>query len=163
MLWHPKGATIPFLLEQFSQSAYMMNGYQWVYTPHIGRAELWQTSGHLENFKDSMYNPINIDGDEYYLKPMNCPFHFIIYNSEKRSYRDLPMRLAEFGSVYRYKLSGALHGLSRVRGFTQDDAHIICTPEQVEDEVSFALMFSFISFVHSGWIGLKHTCLLNRR
>ena len=142
VLWHPKGATVRFLLEQFSQAAHLLNGYQWVYTPHIGRSELWKISGHLENFRDNMYNPIGIDGDEYYLKPMNCPFHFIIYNSETRSYRDLPMRMAEFGNVYRYELSGTLHGLTRVRGFTQDDAHIICTPEQVENEVAFALQFS---------------------
>ena len=142
VLWHPKGATIRFLLEQFSQTAHLMNGYQWVYTPHIGRSELWGISGHLENYKDTMYNPIDIDGEKYYLKPMNCPFHFIIYNSETRSYRDLPMRMAEFGTVYRYELSGTLHGLTRVRGFTQDDAHIICTPEQVESEVAFALKFS---------------------
>jgi len=142
VLWHPKGAIIRFLLEQFSQAAHLLNGYQWAYTPHIGRSELWKTSGHLENYKDSMYNPIDIEGEEYYLKPMNCPFHFIIYNSETRSYRDLPMRMAEFGTVYRYELSGALHGLTRVRGFTQDDAHIICTPEQVESEVALALKFS---------------------
>ena len=142
VLWHPKGAIIRFLLEQFSQTAHLLNGYQWAYTPHIGRSELWKTSGHLDNFRDSMYNPIEIEGEEYYLKPMNCPFHFVIYNSETRSYRDLPMRMAEFGTVYRYELSGALHGLTRVRGFTQDDAHIICTPEQVESEVAFALRFS---------------------
>ena len=141
-LWHPKGAIIRFLLEQFSQAAHLLNGYQWVYTPHIGRSELWKTSGHLENFRDTMYNPIDIEGEEYYLKPMNCPFHFLIYNSETRSYRDLPMRLAEFGSVYRYELSGTLNGLTRVRGFVQDDAHIICTPEQIEKEVIFALEFS---------------------
>jgi len=141
-LWHPRGATVRFLLEQFSQAAHLLNGYQWAYTPHIGRSELWKISGHLENFRDSMYNPIDIDGDEYYLKPMNCPFHFIIYNSEIRSYRDLPMRMAEFGTVYRYEMSGVLHGLTRVRGFTQDDAHIICTPAQVGDEVAFALRFS---------------------
>ena len=142
VLWHPRGATIRFLLEQFSQAAHMLNGYQWAYTPHIGKAELWKTSGHLDNFRDSMYNPIDIEGEEYYLKPMNCPFHFSIYNSEPRSYRDLPMRMAEFGTIYRYELSGALHGLARVRGCTMDDAHIICTPEQVESEVAFALKFS---------------------
>ncbi|MCL1793945.1 MAG: threonine--tRNA ligase [Oscillospiraceae bacterium] len=141
-LWHPKGATVRFLLEQFSQAAHLLNGYQWVYTPHIGRSELWKISGHLDNFRDNMYNPIDIDGEEYYLKPMNCPFHFIIYNSITRSYRELPVRMAEFGNVYRYELSGALNGLTRVRGFTQDDAHIICTPEQVESEVAFALKFS---------------------
>ena len=142
VLLHPKGAIIRYLLEQFSQSAHILNDYQWAYTPHIGRAELWKTSGHLDFYKDSMYNPIDIDGDEYYLKPMNCPFHFKIYNSSTHSYRDLPIRIAEFGTVYRYELSGTLHGLTRVRGFTQDDAHIICTPEQVEKEVAFALKFS---------------------
>jgi len=141
-MWHPKGAIIRFLLEQFSQAAHLLNGYQWAYTPHIGRSDLWKTSGHLDNFKDSMYSPMDIDGDEYYLKPMNCPFHFLIYNSETRSYRDLPIRMAEFGTVYRYEMSGALSGLTRVRGFTQDDAHIICTPEQVESEAVFALKFS---------------------
>ena len=142
VLWHPKGAIIRYLLEQFSQSAHIMNDYQWAYTPHIGRAELWKISGHLDFYKDSMYSPINIDDEEYYLKPMNCPFHINIYNSQKRSYRELPFRMAEFGTVYRYELSGALHGLTRVRGFTQDDAHIICTPEQVENEVISALKFS---------------------
>ena len=142
VLWHPNGATVRFLLEQFSQAAHLLNGYQWVYTPHIGKSELWKISGHLENFKDSMYNPLDIDGEEYYLKPMNCPFHFTIYNSTNHSYRDLPIRMAEFGTVYRYELSGTLHGLTRVRGFTQDDAHIICTREQVGDEVAFALKFS---------------------
>jgi len=142
VLWHPKGAMVRFLLEQFSQAAHIINGYQWAYTPHIGRGELWKTSGHLDNYRDSMYNPFDIDGDEYYLKPVNCPFHFLIYNNEPRSYRDLPIRMAEFGTVYRYELSGALHGLTRVRGFTQDDAHIICMPDQVEDEVALALRFS---------------------
>ena len=141
-LWHPKGATVRFLLEQFSQAAHLLNGYQWAYTPHIARSKLWETSGHLDNYRDSMYNPLDIDGDEYYLKPVNCPFHFLIYNSEMHSYRDLPIRMAEFGTVYRYELSGTLHGLTRVRGFTQDDAHIICTPEQVESEVALALRFS---------------------
>ena len=142
VLWRPRGAMIRFLLEQFSQAAHLLNGYQWAYTPHIGRSELWKISGHLENFRDSMYSPISIDGEEYYLKPMNCPFHFTIYNSETRSYRDLPIRMAEFGTVYRYELSGTLNGLTRVRGFTQDDAHIICTPEQVEGEVACVKIFS---------------------
>ncbi|HML48267.1 MAG TPA: threonine--tRNA ligase, partial [Clostridia bacterium] len=95
VLWHPKGAIIRYLLERFSQSAHILNDYQWAYTPHIGRAQLWKTSGHLDFYKDSMYRPIDIDGEEYYLKPMNCPFHFVIYNSETRSYRDLPIRMAE--------------------------------------------------------------------
>jgi len=161
VLWHPKGAMIRFLLEQFSQSAHIMNGYQWVYTPHIGRSELWKISGHLENYKDTMYNPIDIDGEEYYLKPMNCPFHFTIYNSETRSYRDLPMRIAEFGTVYRYELSGTLHGLTRVRGFTQDDAHIICTPEQVESEVAFALRFTLYILRSFGLTGFR--CYVSTR
>lgn len=141
-LWHPKGAIIRCLLENFSQTAHILNDYQWVYTPHIGKADLWKTSGHLDFYKESMYNPIVIDNDEYYLKPMNCPFHINIYNSEIRSYRDLPVRYAEFGTVYRYELSGALNGLTRVRGFTQDDAHIICMPDQANAEVLNALLFS---------------------
>ena len=141
-LLHPKGAMLRYLLEQFGQAAHILNDYQWVYTPHIGRAELWKTSGHLDFYKDSMYNPIVIDDEEYYLKPMNCPFHIHIYNSETHSYRDLPVKYAEYGTVYRYELSGTLNGLTRVRGFTQDDAHIICTPEQVETEVTNALKFS---------------------
>ncbi len=141
-LWHPKGAMLRYLLESFGQKAHILNDYQWVYTPHIGRSKLWQTSGHLDFYKDTMYSPIVIDEDEYYLKPMNCPFHIDIYNSEVRSYRDLPIKYAEYGTVYRYELSGTLNGLTRVRGFTQDDAHIICTPEQVEVEVTNALKFS---------------------
>ncbi len=141
-LWHPKGAMLRYLLESFGQKAHILNGYDWVYTPHIGRSELWKTSGHLEFYKDSMYNPISIDDEEYYLKPMNCPFHINIYNSEIHSYRDLPIKYAEYGTVYRYELSGTLNGLTRVRGFTQDDAHIICTPDQIEEEVINALKFS---------------------
>lgn len=142
VLWHPKGAMIRYLLEKFSQTAHILNGYDWVYTPHIGRAELWKTSGHLQFYKESMYSAIEIDNDEYYLKPMSCPFHIMIYNSSLRSYKDLPARYAEYATVYRYELSGVLQGLTRVRGFTQDDAHIICTPEQVHSEVVNALKFS---------------------
>jgi threonyl-tRNA synthetase len=142
ILWHPKGAMLRHLLEKFSKEAHILNDYQWVVSPHIGRAQLWMTSGHLDFYKDAMYSPIKIDEEEYYLKPMNCPFHIHIYNSEVRSYRELPMRLAEFGTVYRYELSGALNGLTRVRGFTQDDAHIICTEEQIAEEVGNALKFS---------------------
>ncbi len=141
-LWHPKGAMLRYLLESFGQKAHILNGYEWVYTPHIGRAELWKTSGHLDFYSDSMYNPIVIDNEEYYLKPMNCPFHINIYNSEVHSYKELPIKYAEYGTVYRYELSGTLNGLTRVRGFTQDDAHIICTPEQIEKEVTEALRFS---------------------
>lgn len=142
ILWHPKGAMLRYILEGFGQKAHILNGYQWVYTPHIGRSELWKTSGHLQFYRETMYNPIVIDDEEYYLKPMNCPFHINIYNSRIHSYRDLPIRYAEYGNVYRYELSGTLNGLTRVRGFTQDDAHIFCTPEQVEREVERALEFS---------------------
>jgi threonyl-tRNA synthetase len=141
-LFHPKGATIRYLMQNFSQQAHMMNGYDWVYTPHIGRGQLWVTSGHLGFYKDGMYSPIEVDGEEYYIKPMNCPFHIEVYQNSPKSYRDLPKRYAEYGQVYRYELSGALQGLTRVRGFTQDDAHIICTPQQVEKEIKSALKFS---------------------
>lgn len=142
VLWKPNGAMVRYQLEKFSKEAHVMNGYQLVYTPHIGKAVLWETSGHLDFYKDSMYNPIDIDGEEYYLKPMSCPFHVLIYQDGVKSYRDLPVRLAEFAEVYRYELSGALHGLTRVRGFTQDDAHIIAAPEQMGTEVQRALDFS---------------------
>ncbi len=141
-LWKPNGGMIRYLLERFSQEAHILNGYQWVYTPHIGRANLWKTSGHLDFYKESMYSSIEIDDEEYYLKPMNCPFHIMIYNDGIKSYRELPVRYVEYGTVYRYELSGALHGLTRVRGFTQDDAHIICRPDQILDEVENALRFS---------------------
>ena len=141
-LWKPHGAMLRYLLEKFSQEAHILNGYQWVYTPHIGKSNLWETSGHLDYYKDSMYNPIEIDGEEYYLKPMSCPFHVLIYKDGIKSYRDLPIRYAEYASVYRYELSGVLHGLTRVRGFTQDDAHIIAAPEQIEEEIFRALIFS---------------------
>jgi len=141
-LWHPKGATTRYLAEKFSQEAHILNGYELVYTPHIGRSELWKISGHLEFYKEGMYAPMDIDGDEYYLKPMNCPFHVHIYKSNLRSYRELPKRFAEFGTVYRYERSGVLQGLTRVRGFTQDDAHIFCRADQVEAEIESALKFS---------------------
>ncbi len=142
ILWHPKGAMVRFLAEQFSQQAHLLNGYDWVYTPHIGRAGLWQTSGHLDFFKDAMYRPIDVDGDEYYLKPMSCPFHAEIYKSRPRSYKDLPVRYAEYAQVYRHELSGTLSGMTRVRGFCQDDAHTFCLPEQVGVEIQHALRFS---------------------
>jgi threonyl-tRNA synthetase len=142
ILWHPKGAMMRILIEEFSLKAHLENGYEWVFSPHIGRARLWQTSGHLDFYKDGMYSPMNIDGENYYAKPMNCPFHIEIFKSHLRSYRDLPIRYAENGTVYRYELSGVLHGLTRVRGFTQDDAHIFCRADQVEEEISKALEFS---------------------
>jgi threonyl-tRNA synthetase len=140
-LWHPNGAMVRFLAERFSQEAHVLNGYSWAYTPHIGRAELWQTSGHLDFFADSMYAPLTVDGEPFYLKPMSCPFHLQIFMSRPRSYRELPIRLAEYATVYRYELSGTLQGLTRVRGFTQDDAHVLCLPEQAYGEVQHALRF----------------------
>ena len=122
-------------MENFWRDEHLAAGYELVYTPHVGRATLWETSGHLDFYADSMYSPMDVDGNDFYLKPMNCPFHIQIYKDGLRSYRELPMRLAELGTVYRYERSGTLHGMLRVRGFTQDDAHIICTPDQVEDEI----------------------------
>jgi len=142
ILWHPKGARIRAVIEQYWRERHWEGGYEILYTPHIGREGLWQTSGHLGFYKDSMYSPMPIDEQNYYLKPMNCPFHIMIYKSRMRSYRDLPLRWAELGTVYRYERSGTLHGLFRVRGFTQDDAHIICTPGQIEGEILRVLDFS---------------------
>ena len=149
VLWHPKGAMVRYLLEKFSQSAHVLNGYEWVYTPHIGRSELWKTSGHLQFYKDSMYSPIEIDSEEYYLKPMSCPFHVMIYNSSLRSYKDRQFAHAEYATVYRYELSGTLQGLTRVRGFTQDDAHIICTQNRLMMRFSMHLSFRCIFCVPS--------------
>ncbi len=142
ILWHPKGARVRAVIEQHWRERHWAGGYDILFTPHIGRAALWQMSGHLGFYKDSMYSPMDIDEEAYYLKPMNCPFHIQIYKSRMRSYRDLPLRWAELGTVYRYERSGTLHGLLRVRGFTQDDAHIICTPAQIEDEILRVLDFS---------------------
>jgi threonyl-tRNA synthetase len=140
--WHPKGSRMRLIIEDFWRRAHLKNGYEILYTPHIGKSWLWETSGHLGFYKENMYAPLTIDEVDYYLKPMNCPFHIMIYKSQLRSYRDLPLRWAELGTVYRYERSGVLHGLMRVRGFTQDDAHIICTPEQIEDEILEVLRFS---------------------
>ena len=140
--WHPKGARIRSIIEDFWRQEHYKAGYEMVYTPHIGKAALWETSGHLDFYRESMYSPMDVDGQDYYIKPMNCPFHIQIYRSATRSYRDLPMRLAELGTVYRYERSGVLHGLARVRGFTQDDAHIFCRPDQIEDEMSRTLEFA---------------------
>ena len=142
ILWHPRGARVRSVIEEHWRERHRAGGYEILYTPHIGRATLWQTSGHLGFYKDSMYSPMDIDEQPYYLKPMNCPFHIEIYKSRMRSYRDLPLRWAELGTVYRYERSGTLHGLLRVRGFTQDDAHIFCTPEQIEAEILRVLDFS---------------------
>jgi threonyl-tRNA synthetase len=140
--WHPKGARIRVIVEDYWRRKHFANGYEVVNTPHIGKSWLWETSGHLGYYAQNMYAPLAIDKVDYYLKPMNCPFHILIYKSAMRSYRDLPLRWAELGTVYRYERSGVLHGLLRVRGFTQDDAHIFCTPEQIEEEILGVLRFS---------------------
>ena len=143
IVWHPKGGVIRSLIEDYWRDIHYRRGYNIVYSPHIGRARLWQTSGHLDFYRDSMYAPMEIDEQEYFLKPMNCPFHIQIYRSALRSYRELPLRIAELGTVYRYERSGVLHGLMRVRGFTQDDAHIFCLPDQVAGEVGAVLDLTF--------------------
>lgn len=140
--WHPKGARIRSLIEDYWRQEHFKAGYELLYTPHIGRAGLWETSGHLGFYSENMYAPMEIDEVSYYAKPMNCPFHIQIYQNSKRSYRDLPLRWAELGTVYRYEKTGVLHGLLRVRGFTQDDAHIFCTPEQIVDEVKRTVEFA---------------------
>ncbi|MCH7610948.1 MAG: threonine--tRNA ligase [Chloroflexi bacterium] len=142
ILWHPKGAMVRKLAEDFSREEHEKAGYDFVYTPHIGKAQLWETSGHLDWFADAMYPPLEIEQQKYYLKPMNCPFHIQIYKSKTRSYRDLPVRYAEWGTVYRYERSGTLHGLLRVRGLTQDDAHLFCRPDQMPEEIDRTLEFS---------------------
>ncbi|MFN3301803.1 MAG: threonine--tRNA ligase [Patescibacteria group bacterium] len=142
ILWHPKGAIVRKIIEDFWKEEHKKRGYQLVYTPHIGKLDLWKKSGHWEFYRENLYSPMKIDEDEYLLKPMNCPFHIFIYQSQIRSYRDLPIRYAELGTVYRYERSGVIHGLTRVRGFTQDDAHIFCTQEQLEKEIIDVLKLS---------------------
>jgi threonyl-tRNA synthetase len=153
--WHPMGARIRHVLETFWKEAHYEHGYELMYTPHVGRALLWQTSGHLDFYREGMYANMEIDGDPYYVKPMNCPFHIMIYKTRPRSYRELPARWAELGTVYRYEKAGVLHGLMRVRGFTQDDAHIICTPEQIEDEIREVLRFSMYMWKCFGFKDVK--------
>jgi threonyl-tRNA synthetase len=141
-VFHPKGATIRMLMEQYSRQRHIEGGYQFVNTPHISKSELFETSGHLEWFAEGFFPPMELDeGHRYYLKPMNCPFHILVYRSSQRSYRELPMRLFEFGTVYRYEKSGVVHGLTRVRGLTMDDSHIFCTREQMGDELGALLTF----------------------
>ncbi len=140
--WHPKGARIRLEVEDFWRKAHLENGYELLFSPHLGKSWLWETSGHLDFYKDSMFAAMKVDEQDYYIKPMNCPFHIMIYKTHLRSYRDLPMRWAELGTVYRYEKSGVLHGLLRVRGFTQDDAHIFCTHDQIESEVIEVIRFA---------------------
>ena len=141
-VWHPKGALVRKMIEDYSRDRHEAGGYDFVYSPHIAKAVLWETSGHLDFYADGMFPPMELDGATYYPKPMNCPFHVAIFQSGQRSYRDLPSRLFELGTVYRYELSGVIHGLMRSRGFTQDDSHIFCTPEQVPDELASLLEFT---------------------
>ncbi len=143
VLWHPKGAVIRLLIENFWREQHIKDGYDLVYSPHIARLDLWKTSGHVDYYQESMFASMKLEGSEYQLKPMNCPYHIMIYKSHLRSYRDLPIRYGELGTVYRYERTGVLHGLLRVRGFTQDDAHLFCRPDQLETEVSRVLDFTF--------------------
>lgn len=155
VLWQPKGAYIRNLIETYWRAEHYSNGYDLLYTPHIGQSILWETSGHLDFYREGMYAAMQIDEKDYYVKPMNCPFHIEVYQTKLRSYRELPLRWAELGTVYRYEKSGALHGLLRVRGFTQDDAHIICTPEQIEDEIAEVLRFSLGIWKDFGFNDIK--------
>ncbi len=155
IFWHPKGGRLRTIIEEWWRQEHFKNGYDILYSPHVGRANLWETSGHLGFYKDSMYAPMEIDGNDYYIKPMNCPFHIKVYQSNLHSYRDLPLRWAELGTVYRYEKSGVLHGLLRVRGFTQDDAHVFCTPDQIEDEIREVLRFSLWMWKTLGFTEIK--------
>ncbi|MGB9301758.1 MAG: threonine--tRNA ligase, partial [Anaerolineae bacterium] len=153
--WHPKGGMIRTVIEDFWRKEHYKAGYDVVYTPHIGRAQLWEDSGHLDFYRELMYSPMDIEGQEYFIKPMNCPFHIMIYKSRLRSYRELPLRWAELGTVYRFERSGVLHGLMRVRGFTQDDAHVFCAPDQIDEEISRVLSFSLFIWRSFGFAEYK--------
>ncbi len=142
ILWHPKGAMVRKVIEDFWKDEHIKRGYQFLYTPHIARVDLWKISGHWDFYRENMFSPMEVDKGLYMVKPMNCPFHIMVYKSKMRSYRDLPIRYAELGTVYRYEKSGVLHGLLRVRGFTQDDAHLFVTEEQLEDEIIGVLDFT---------------------
>jgi threonyl-tRNA synthetase len=155
VLWHPKGAMVRHIMETYWKEKHLKNGYDLLYTPHVGKSTLWEISGHLENYKENMFNAIQIEEQTYYVKPMNCPFHIMVYKSSHKSYRQLPIRLAELGTVYRFERSGVLQGLFRVRGFTQDDAHIICTPDQVEAEINTVLEFCMDFLQTFGFSQLK--------
>lgn len=154
--WHPKGARIRLEIENFWREAHIKNGYEILYSPHMGKSWLWETSGHLDFYKDSMYSEMKVDEQDYFIKPMNCPFHIMIYKTHLRSYRDLPLRWAELGTVYRYEKSGVLHGLLRVRGFTQDDAHIFCTHRQIESEIIEVIRFANMMWNSFGFTKLKY-------
>jgi threonyl-tRNA synthetase len=153
--WHPNGARIRLAIEDYWRREHLRSGYEILYTPHVGRSWLWETSGHLDFYNENMYAPMQVEEQDFYVKPMNCPFHIMIYKNALRSYRELPLRWAELGTVYRYERSGVLHGLMRVRGFTQDDAHIICTPDQIEDEILQVLRFSLRMWAAFGFQHIK--------
>ena len=155
VMWHPKGGAIRKAMEDFLREELLKRGYGLVFTPHIAKRELWFTSGHEENYADSMFSPMEFEGQEFRIKPMNCPFHIGIYKTAQRSYRDLPLRYAELGTCYRAELSGALHGLTRVRGFTQDDAHIFCTPETIRSEILGCIDFAFHVYEVFGFKDIK--------
>ena len=150
VLWHPKGAVVRQVIETFWREEHVREGYDYLYTPHLAKLDVWRRSGHTE-FYDAMFPPLESDEIEYEIKPMNCPFHIMVYNSKQRSYRDLPIRYAELGTVYRYERSGVLHGLLRVRGFTQDDAHIFCRGDQLEEEIIKAVRFAKHFFTAFGF------------
>jgi threonyl-tRNA synthetase len=151
ILWHPKGAIIRDIIETFWKKEHAKGGYQLVFTPHVAKLDLWDKSGHTSFYQENMYQPMPVEDTQYQLKPMNCPFHMTIYNSQIRSYRDLPLRYAELGTVYRYERSGVLHGLMRVRGFTQDDAHIYCRPEELTEEIERVLNFTMFMLATFGF------------
>jgi threonyl-tRNA synthetase len=153
--WHPKGARVRSQIEDYWRKAHQENGYELLYSPHLGKSWLWERSGHLDFYKESMFAEMDIDEQNYYIKPMNCPFHIMIYKTKLHSYRDLPLRWAELGTVYRYEKSGVLHGLMRVRGFTQDDAHIFCTYDQVESELIEVIRFANVMLKAFGFEELK--------
>ena len=140
--WHPKGATVRRIIEDFWVEEHLKRGYEIVYSPHIAKLDMWKKSGHWELYQEHLYSPMDVEGQQYLIKPMNCPAHILMYKTKLRSYRELPIRWAELGTVYRYERSGVLHGLTRVRGFTQDDAHIFCRPDQLEDEVVGVMEFA---------------------
>ena len=155
VLWHPKGALVRLLIENFWREQHIRDGYDLVYSPHVARLDLWKTSGHVDYYRENMFAPMKLEGSEYQLKPMNCPYHIMIYKSHLRSYRDLPIRYGELGTVYRYERTGVLHGLLRVRGFTQDDAHLFCRPDQIQDEVSRVLDFTFFVLKSFGFVDFE--------
>jgi len=155
ILWHPKGARLRNIIEDFWRAEHYRNGYELVTTPHIGKSQLWEISGHLDFYNENMYSPMDIDGQDYYIKPMNCPFHIVMYKNRGWSYRDLPLRWAELGTVYRYERSGVVHGLLRVRGFTQDDAHLFCRPDQMPEEIDRVLAFCLFMLRSFGFQDFK--------